>query len=209
MSDVDDALAVALGVKQAPPDPRQLTAERDQALAAVAQRDAAIREHQLEAAVLRHAGRHGGNGAQLADSKTFMAKVAGLDPASDSFGDDLGDAIRGAVDSSPRFRAAGPAAPAARPAGDREDTAAETRQWTIADVDAATPAQVAAALEAGLLADLGGPRARSVGEHNDAPSGNQQWTEADVDRATAAQVNAAVEAGLLVDLGFPPPKRRR
>jgi hypothetical protein len=118
-----------------------------------------------ENAVLRNAAQYGANGAALADSRAFMANVAKLDPASGSFGDDLGDAIKAAVESGPRFRAATTSvpneprttAPPARSGADHSGAPAGKRQWTDADVDAATPAEVGAAIEAGLLRNLGFP----------------------------------------------------
>ena len=123
-------------MKEDPPDPRRLTTERDRALAAVAQRDATIRDQQIEAAVLRNASRYGGNGAALADSASFMANVGKLDPASDSFADDLGDAIRGAVESGPRLGAGIPTATPGRSGADYNATPAANRQWTVEDVRA-------------------------------------------------------------------------
>ena len=165
-----EGVARALGVKQDPPDPRQIAAQRDSALAAVVQRDATIREQRLEAAVLRHAGRHGGNGAALADSASFMARVSKLDPESDSFADDLGDAIRDAAQSGPRFRAGTSTAQAAAPPGrsgaDYNATPAANRQWTLDDVNrlpntAEGGRKLDEAIEAGLLRDLGvGPSRR-------------------------------------------------
>jgi hypothetical protein len=160
----NDALAIALGFKQPPLDPRQVAAEREKAAAAIAQRDAALREQAAENAVLRHAGRYGGNGTALADSKTFMSRVAKLDPSSATFTEDLGAEIRAAVESGPRFRTGD-----GRPANGSRTTAppmgpggasAGARQWTLDDVNRLPrnrkgAAQLQEAIDAGLLQDLG------------------------------------------------------
>jgi hypothetical protein len=187
-----DALAIALGLKSGdePPDPVKLAAElkaaQEKAAAEISQRDAAIRTSQVELAVLRNAGRHGGNGDALLDSRSFMAKVNGLDPSADDFADQLGDAIKAAVESSPQYKAtAAPPAggngdgngggqkPPATPArsGGEHTTPGGNRQWTIEDV-------------------------RAVRTAND-PS-------------TAAKlIDEAVNSGFLSELGYQPSKNRR
>jgi hypothetical protein len=160
MSDVTgrqkDLLAAALGLTKPAPDPQKLTAE-------LQARDAALRQQTIENSVLRTASRYGANGAALADSKAFMDKVAALDPASAGFDDDLGMAIRSAVEAAPRFRAGEATAPheartttqPTRSVGAQNGGGTAPRQWTIEDVKRSTPAQCAEALEAGLLLDLG------------------------------------------------------
>jgi hypothetical protein len=162
-----EKLAVTLGLKQPVPDPQKLTAE-------LQARDAALREQAIENAVLRNAGRYGGNGTALADSNAFMATVARLDPSAGSFGDDLGDAIKAAVESGSRFRAPGAiplneartTAPPGRSVGEQGGGANGPRQWTVEDVDRLPHTregrqQLSDAIEAGLLVDLGvGPSRR-------------------------------------------------
>lgn len=168
----DKALAVALGLapEDGPPDPAKLAEElkaaRETATAEISQRDANLRQAQVELAVLRSAGKHGGNGDALLDSRSFMAKVSGLDPAADGFGGQLGDAIKAAVEAGPQYKAPASAAngnggppkppPPARSGGEHT-TPGGNRQWTIEDVKAAAgdPQAVAKAVEDGLLVDLG------------------------------------------------------
>jgi hypothetical protein len=172
----DKALAVALGLapEDGPPDPVKLAEElertRAQHQAELSQRDAASRQQAVELAVLRTAGSHGGNGDALLDSRSFMAKVNGLDPSADDFAEQLGDAIKGAVESSPQYKAAAPAPsgssngtsgngerkpPAPSRSGAEHTTPGGNRQWTIEDVKGASPSEVAKAVEDGLLIDLG------------------------------------------------------
>lgn len=159
-----EAIGRALGVL---PDPDRLTAERDQARAALADREARLRGQALELAVHRQAGRYGGSAARLTDSVSFMARVSRLDPASDSFDAELGAAISAAVESGPRFRAdpaanaARTTAPPARPDPGPGVGRAAGGQWTLDDVKAASPSETLAALEEGKLAGLGcGPSRR-------------------------------------------------
>jgi len=181
------ALAKAFGfAPDEPPDPEKLAADlraaQDRAQADAAAHTTRERELQVELATLRQAAKHGADPARLADSRTFMAAAAALDPASETFADDLGAAIAKAVEANPALKAAGPA-PVADPApapGSPEPVSATTA-----------------------------PPARSGGEHNGAPGGNRQWTDQDVARATPAEVDEAMRAGLLTDLGFAAPKKTR
>jgi len=180
-----DALAVALGLKSGdePPDPEKLAAElqsaRDKAAADLAERDKAIRQSQVELAVLRTAGKNGANGDALLDSRSFMAKVAGLDPAAEDFGEQLADAIKAAVEAGPQYKAAAGQQPSSRDGNG----------------NGGAPAKPAAP-------------SRSGGQHT-APGGNRQWTIADVEAAAPSEVVAAMEQGLLVDLGSPPSRKKR
>lgn len=163
----DKALAVALGLAsdEAPPDPAKLAADlqaaRDQATADLAQRDSALRAREVELAILRNAAKHGAVGDALLDSRAFMAKVSSLDPAATDFAEQLGDAIKTAADSGPQFKAAPPAPEppktpqTPRSGGEFNGAPGGNRQWTVADVQAASASEVVAAQEAGLLIDLG------------------------------------------------------
>lgn len=177
-------LAIALGVApDDPPDPEKLAAELASARQAIQQADTAgkIRERGLrvELELLRQAAAHGADATLLSDSRTFMATLADLDPDSGDFGVDLGEAIAKAMETNPRFKIAQPPPPAPggdgqngsgtngskttappRPSGSGGDTGHNAapggnRQWTDEDVDRATPAEVDAAVEAGLLTGMG------------------------------------------------------
>jgi len=171
-----DALAVALGLKSGdePPDPEKLAAElkaaQEKAQAEISQRDNSIRQSQIELAVLRNAGKHDANGDALLDSRSFMAKVGKLDPASDSFGDDLAEAIKSAVESSPQYKAgakdeaggkdgSGGRKPPARSGGEHTHPGGN-RQWTVEEAKAiakSDPKALQEAIKNGLLIDIGYP----------------------------------------------------
>ena len=94
-----------------------------------------------ELAVHAAAAANGANAAELCDSESFMRRVEALDPAQSGFVTRVAGEVRATVAAEPRFRAQ--PAPGA--------SAAPPRQWTEADLDGATPQEVAAAGEAGLL----------------------------------------------------------
>ena len=83
----------------------------------------------------------------LLDSKTFYDRVTSLDPDSPGFRKDVQELVAGAAPhSSPAKQGPAPEQPPA-PTG--------PQQWTMSDVDNSTPAELTAAMNAGLLRDLG------------------------------------------------------
>lgn len=164
-------LAIALGVAQEdePPDPAKLaeqlerqTAEHQAALAA---RDAEIRQRDLRLAVLTQAPGLEANGALLMDSLSFLRKIGDLDPSAQDFTERLGEEIKSAVEANPNYKMA-KAAPAPKPApavprsgGEHNGAPGGNRQLNLQDIEGMTPAEVVKAQDAGLLVDLGfGPR---------------------------------------------------
>ena len=83
----------------------------------------------------------------LLDSKTFYDRVTSLDPDSPGFRRQVQEMVAGAagaiIASEAGRRRQQPAAPAG------------PQQWTLDDVDKSTPAELTAAMNAGLLRDLG------------------------------------------------------
>jgi hypothetical protein len=97
-------------------------------------------------AVHAQAARVGADADTLLDSKAFYDRVTSLDPDSPGYRRQLQEMVTAAAGQPPVAAQAGPAEPAA-PAG--------PRQWTMDDVDKSTPKELTAAMEAGLLRDLG------------------------------------------------------
>lgn len=97
-ADAYDDLVKKITGKDDDPDPdevnRNLTA---------AQREA--RDARVELAVMRAAGKHEADPAKLADSRTFMASIADLDPSADDFTSKLNDAIKKAVTDNESLKA--------------------------------------------------------------------------------------------------------
>lgn len=108
-----DAIAKALGLK---PDDDPVKA----AQTAADQRDAALQEAKatkIENAVLRSATKHGANPEALTDSRTFMAKLADMDPAADDFATQVDEAIKKAVEDNPLLKLEIPAPRSGGPVG--------------------------------------------------------------------------------------------
>lgn len=68
------------------------------------------RQSKIELEVYRTASEHGGNPAALTDSRTFLAKVAGLDPTAEDFRTKVIDAAKAAVTENNTLAAARAAA---------------------------------------------------------------------------------------------------
>jgi hypothetical protein len=98
-AEILDNIAKALGLKQdEKPDPAKLTEQLT--AAQVAQRTA-----QIELAVHRNAKTHQGDPDALLDSRSFLAKVADLDPGAKDFAAKVDTAIKDAVKDNPKLRA--------------------------------------------------------------------------------------------------------
>ena len=168
-----DGIAKALGLKPEEATPEQIMAERDQARATADASAASARASAVELAVFRAAAQSGANGNALLDSRSFVATLAGLDPASADFGQRVSDAITAATDANPGWKTTAPATAAAVPppltppapaapvparSGGEHTAPGGNRQWTLADVQAASknnPQAISDAIDQGLLVDLG------------------------------------------------------
>ena len=99
------------------------------------------------AAVHAEATRIGADADALLDSKTFYDHVTCLDPDSPGYRRQVQEMVAGAAGrAEPAQQTSAPQQPAAQ---------AGPRQWTMDDVDKATPTELVAAMEAGNLRDLG------------------------------------------------------
>lgn len=111
-------------------------------------------ESTAELAVHLAAAANHADAARLCDSASFMETVQGLGPDTPGYVGRVEAAVRDAVKANPDYSLSGlPAAPQQQ--GAPPAAAAPPRQWTLADVEASTPSETAAAIEAGLLRDLG------------------------------------------------------
>lgn len=150
-------IAEKTGVKldDGPPDPDKLTADLTAARADAKQRA-------VELAVYRSAGKAGADADALLDSRAFQKAVADLEPSADDFAAKVTEAITKVVEESPRYKLPEPAKPepprptvAKSGGGEFTSTPGGNRQWTEDDVRQASPAEVAKAMDDGLLVDLG------------------------------------------------------
>lgn len=109
VQELGKALGLVKDDKDTPPDPAALTAQIEKATAA-------HRETAVELAIYRSAGKHGADPDALTDSRTFLNSIKGLDPSEDGFAKKVSDAIKKAVESNPKLKAASQAP--ARSSGD-------------------------------------------------------------------------------------------
>lgn len=109
VQELGKALGLVKDDKDAPPDPAALTAQIEKATAA-------HRETAVELAVYRSAGTHGADPDALTDSRTFLNSIKGLDPSEEGFAKKVSDAVKKAVETNPKLKAAGQAP--ARSSGD-------------------------------------------------------------------------------------------
>lgn len=80
------------------PDPEKLTQQLTAA-------QAAQRQATVELAVFRNASKHQGDPAALLDSRSFLAKVADLDPTASDFETKVSNAIKDAVETNTKLKA--------------------------------------------------------------------------------------------------------
>lgn len=152
-----DKVLAALGVEgtgSKTPDVDAITAQLQQA-------QADSRARAVELAVLRAAGRNGADGDALLDSRQFLNSLDGVDPNDAAA---ITDAVKAAVTANPRYALAADTAGQgantqqqqtqqrqASSVGEFNGAPGGQRQWTQADVDRATPAQLEKAVADGLL----------------------------------------------------------
>lgn len=147
------------------PDPVKLA---EQLTAAQMQRQAAA----TELAVYKAAAGAGGNADLLLDSRSFMAQASQLDTSAADYDTQLKTLVTQHVTANPTLAAAQAAATPAQPAtpapqaptssgGNFQGAPGTARQWTEADVEAATPAQLNKAIQEGLLTNIGIGRPKS------------------------------------------------
>jgi hypothetical protein len=99
---------------------------------------AKARQSAVELAVYRAAGKHSADADALLDSRGFLKHVEDLDPDADDFATKVGDAIKAAVESNPKLKAATTPAPPARSGTDMSGRGEGARKPTsLADAVAA------------------------------------------------------------------------
>lgn len=78
-------------------------------MAQISEEREAHRGTSVELAIYKGASVHGADPGELADSRSFMAKLAKLDPSDEGFDKKVSAAIKQAVADNPKLKAAGPA----------------------------------------------------------------------------------------------------
>lgn len=115
------------------------------------------RQLAIENAVIRKAVAAGADPDALLDSRSFVNGLRDLDPSSGSFTADVEAAIQEAVENNSRYRSkTEPKKPAVKQAGaDFRGAPVTERQWTREDAMNASTEELNAAMEKGLLKNLG------------------------------------------------------
>ncbi|MGH7954749.1 MAG: hypothetical protein ACREOZ_02185 [Gloeomargaritales cyanobacterium] len=121
-----------------PPDPEKLAND-------LKQRESALKEKNVELAVMRHGGEHANT---LLDSRKFMNEVNGLDPDAKDFEEKLKALIETNKPKGPPVKSSG----GADLTGGGNNS--EKRQLSRADLKGMSPAEINKARNDGLLDDL-------------------------------------------------------
>lgn len=91
-----------------PPTPEELSAQLAEAQTRTEASDDRARQTQVELAVYKTAGKHGGDPDALLDSRNFAKAIEKLDPSDDGFGEAVAKAVKAAVDSNSKLAAKAP-----------------------------------------------------------------------------------------------------
>ncbi|WP_405479845.1 hypothetical protein [Streptomyces anulatus] len=136
-----------------PPTPEELAQQLDEARGETKESRAQARQTQVELAVYKTAGTHGGDPDALLDSRAFANAIAKLDPADTGFDEAVGKAVKAAVDSNKKLAAKvpEPKEPEPTPAGGAPMDGAGNgkRQLGEADRKRMTPEEITKATKEG------------------------------------------------------------
>ncbi|WP_405506347.1 hypothetical protein OG323_06080 [Streptomyces cyaneofuscatus] len=156
-------VAGAFGIEtdeQKPPTPEELSAQLAEAQTRTKASDDRARQTQVELAVYKTAGKHGGDPDALLDSRNFAKAIEKLDPTADGFDEAVAKAVKTAVDSNSKLAAKAPKQePEPTPAGGAPMDGAGNgkRQLGEADRKRMTPEEIDKATREGRFnAYLGG-----------------------------------------------------
>ncbi|WP_103512901.1 hypothetical protein [Streptomyces sp. SM13] len=137
-----------------PPTPEELAKQLEEAQTRTKASDDRARQTQVELAVYKTAGKHGGDPDALLDSRSFANAIEKLDPSAADFDEQVGKAVKTAVDSNKKLAAKAPKQePEPTPAGGAPMDGAGNgkRQLGAADVKRMTPAEITKAVQEGRL----------------------------------------------------------
>ncbi|MFJ6316080.1 hypothetical protein ACIQJW_08365 [Streptomyces californicus] len=156
-------VAAAFGIEtdeQKPPTPEELAKQLVEEQTRTKASDDRARQREVELAVYKTAGKHGGDPDALLDSRTFAKAIEKLDPSDDGFDEAVAKAVKTAVDSNSKLAAKAPKQePEPTPAGGAPMDGAGNgkRQLGEADRKRMTPEEIDKATREGRFnAYLGG-----------------------------------------------------
>ncbi|MFI7329354.1 hypothetical protein ACIBQ3_32545 [Streptomyces rubiginosohelvolus] len=151
-------LAGLFGVQtdeEKPPTPEELAKQLEEARGETKESRAQARQTQVELAVYKTAGKHGGDPDALLDSRSFANAISKLDPTAANFDEQVGKAVKTAVDSNKKLaaKAPEPKEPEPTPAGGApmDGAGGSKKQLGEADVSRMTPKQINEAMAEGRL----------------------------------------------------------
>ncbi|NUV65656.1 hypothetical protein G6W57_00815 [Streptomyces sp. CAI-121] len=138
-----------------PPTPEELAQQLAEEQTRTKASDDRARQREVELAVYKTAGKHGGDPDALLDSRNFAKAIEKLDPTADGFDEAVANAVKTAVDSNSKLaaKAPEPKEPEPTPAGGAPMDGAGNgkRQLGAADVKRMTPAEITKAVQEGRL----------------------------------------------------------
>ncbi|MBH0241951.1 hypothetical protein I3W98_02880, partial [Streptomyces cavourensis] len=151
-------VAVAFGLETdeaKPPTPEELAKQLEEAQTRTKASDDRARQTQVELAVYKTAARHGGDPDALLDSRSFANAISKLDPTAADFNEQVGQAVKTAVDSNKKLaaKAPEPKGPEPTPAGGApmDGAGGGKRQLGAADVARMTAEEITKAVQEGRL----------------------------------------------------------
>lgn len=148
--------------EEKPPTPEELAKQLEEAQTRTKASDDQARQTQVELAVYKSAGKHGGDPDALLDSRGFAQAIAKLDPSAPDFAASVEQAVKAAVEANPKLAAVKPVEPKpAVPAGGApmDGAPGSKRQLGKADADRMSPEEISKAVEEGRFNSyLGGGR---------------------------------------------------
>ncbi|MGW5291487.1 hypothetical protein [Streptomyces bacillaris] len=138
-----------------PPTPEELAKQLEEAQTRTKASDDRARQTQVELAVYKTAARHGGDPDALLDSRSFANAIEKLDPTAADFDEQVGQAVKTAVDSNKKLaaKAPQPKEPEPTPAGGApmDGAGGGKRQLGAADVARMTAEEITKAVQEGRL----------------------------------------------------------
>ncbi|WP_432008725.1 hypothetical protein [Streptomyces bacillaris] len=137
-----------------PPTPEELAKQLEEAQTRTKASDDRARQTQVELAVYKTAGKHGGDPDALLDSRSFAKAIEKLDPNADGFDEAVATAVKTAVDSNSKLAAKAPKRePEPTPAGGApmDGAGGGKRQLGAADVARMTAEEITKAVQEGRL----------------------------------------------------------
>ncbi|MEV5619394.1 hypothetical protein [Streptomyces bacillaris] len=135
-----------------PPTPEELAKQLDEARGETKESRAQARQTQVELAVYKTAGKHGGDPDALLDSRNFAKAIEKLDPNADGFDEAVATAVKTAVGSNSKLAAKAPKQePEPTPAGGApmDGAGGSKKQLGEADLARMTPKQINQAMTEG------------------------------------------------------------